>query len=89
MVDDIMAIQKCSSKSLEVNSMVNTFMDLEKLTLSKSKCHNIHMGNQKPECQNLKIDGVVMKNSDQEVYLGDTIDKSIKAKPNLEMTYLP
>ena len=55
MVDDIMAIQTCTSKSLEINSAINTFIDLEKLTLSKTKCHNIHVGNQKIECQRLKL----------------------------------
>ena len=45
MVANVMAIQRCNSKSLYyMNSMVNTFMDLEKLTLSQSKCHNIHIG---------------------------------------------
>ena len=84
MVDDIMAIQRCSTKSLEVNTMVNTFMNLEKLSLSKTKCHNIHIGNNKAECPELKVDGAKMENSDQEVYLGDIIDKSARAKPNLE-----
>ena len=45
MVDDVMAIQKCSNISLQVNSTINTFMYLEKLTLSKIRCHNIHIGN--------------------------------------------
>ena len=84
MVDDILAVQKCSSKSLKVNSMINTFVDLEKLTLSKSKCNNIHMGNQMRECPELKIDGEKMKQSRQEVYLGDVIDKTGKAKANLD-----
>ena len=84
MVDDIMAIQRCSTKSLEVNTMVNTFMNLEKLTLSKTKCHNIHIGNNKAECPELKVDGAKMENSDQEVYLWDIFDKSARAKPNLE-----
>ena len=84
MVDDVLAIQRCSSKSQEVNTMINTFMDLEKLTLSKSKCHNIHIGNKKVECPDLKVDDSKMENSEQEVYLGDIINKSAKAKPNLE-----
>ena len=84
MVDDIMAIQRCSTKSLEVNTMVNTFMNLEKLSLSKTKCHNIHIGNNKAECPELKVDGAKMENSDQEVYLWDIFDKSARDKPNLE-----
>ena len=53
MVDDILAVQKCSPQSVQVNTVINTFMDLEKLTLSKSKCHNIHMGKYRSSCQTL------------------------------------
>ena len=34
MVDDVMGIQKCSQKSMNLNKSINTFIDLEKLTLS-------------------------------------------------------
>ena len=84
MLDDILAIQRCSSKSLQINSAINTFIDLEKLTLSKTKCHNIHIGKQMKECPSLKVDGHTMENSDRETYLGDIIDKSAKARPNIE-----
>ena len=84
MVDDIMAIQKCSSKSLYTNSMINTFMDVEKLTLSKTKCHKLHIGKQNSECPALKVDGEKMNDSDQEVYLGDVIHKNNKNKPNVD-----
>ena len=84
MVDDIMAIQRCSSKSLEVNKVINTFMDLEKLTLSKTKCHSIHIGNKKKQCLKLKVDDKNMEVSEEETYLGDVIDKSAKATKNIE-----
>ena len=84
MVDDIMAIQKCDSKSLYTNNMINTFMDIEKLSLSKTKCHKIHIGKQKSECPVLKVDGDKMHDSIQEVYLGDIIHRSKKNKPNIE-----
>ena len=35
MVDDILGIQECSKKSRRLNSVINTFIDLEKLQLSK------------------------------------------------------
>ena len=31
MVDDILGIQKCSNKSLQLNTAINTFVKLEKL----------------------------------------------------------
>ena len=44
MVDDILGIQECSKKSKRLNSVKNTFMNLEKLQLSRTKCNNIHNG---------------------------------------------
>ena len=84
MVDDIMAIQRCSSKSLNINTAINTFIDLEQLTLSRNKCHNIHIGKQNVECPALKVNGHKMENSAKETYLGDVIDQSAKQKLNIE-----
>ena len=84
MVDDILGIQDCSSKSLQLNKVINTFMDLEKLTLSKKKCNNVHIGKSNVKCPELKIHGEKMKSSNQETYLGDLIDKSGNARPNVE-----
>ena len=44
MVDDVLGIQKCSKKSVKLNNIINTFIELEKLNLSRKKCHNIHIG---------------------------------------------
>ena len=84
MVDDIMGVQKCSRKSLHLNTAINTFMDLEKLTLSKKKCHTVHIGKKTMGCEALKVHGSPMEESNQEAYLGDTIDKSGKIRPNIE-----
>ena len=35
MVDDVLGVQKCSSQSAQLNTVVNSFMDLEKLKLSE------------------------------------------------------
>ena len=47
MVDDVLGIQKCSQKSVRLNSVINKFTDLEKLTVSKKKYHNVHVGKMK------------------------------------------
>ena len=83
MVDDILAIQKYSMESMKVNKAINTFIELEKLTLSKSKCHNIHIGNKKSICPSLKVHDSKMENSKQETYLGDILDESGNNKANL------
>ena len=84
MVDDILGIQECSSKSFKLNSVINTFVSLEKMTLSSTKCHNIHIGKSDENCHKLKVHGSNMENSNQETYLGDVIDKSGKNRPNIE-----
>ena len=84
MVDDIMAIQNCSNKSLRLNTAINTFIELEKLPLSKNKSHNVHIGKQNKNCPVLKVHGDIMEQSDQEKYLGDIVHKSGKGRPNIE-----
>ena len=44
MVDDVLGIQKCGTSSVALNGAINTFMEAEKLTLSRTKCHQIHIG---------------------------------------------
>ena len=80
MVDDVMAIQKCSTKSLQLNNAINTFIEVEKLTLSKKYSNNIHLGMQDKECPNLKVHNEEMEQSNQEKYLGDLVDKSGKVR---------
>ena len=76
MVDDVMGIQRCSKKSRNLNGTINTFIELEKLRLSKKKCSNIHMGKNDKNCQEFKVHGEKMKQSPQETYLGDKIDRT-------------
>ena len=84
MVDDIMALQKCSIKSLKLNTTINTFIELEKLTLSGTKSKNIHIGKSSIQCHNLKVHNMEMKQSKREKYLGDLVDISGKIRPNIE-----
>ena len=84
MIDDILGIQKCSNKSLQLNSVINTFINLEKLKLSSAKSQNVHIGKSKTECHKLKVHGSIMKCSNQQTYLGDIIDKTGKQRPNIE-----
>ena len=84
MVDDILGVQKCNNKSLEMNTAINTFVSLEKLKLSKQKCHNVHVGARNMKCPPLTIHGSEMKCSDQERYLGDILDKKGTCTTNIE-----
>ena len=84
MVDDVLAVQKCSIKSKQLNTAVNTFMECEKLTLSKTKCSKIHIGKENNICQNLKVHETEMKQSKAEKYLGDIVHENANNKTNIE-----
>ena len=87
MVDDILSVQKCSQKSLLINSVINGFIESKKLTLSSSKCNRIHISKKKEdlnECTNLKVHNENMNNSKQEKYLGDIVDRSGKIRATIE-----
>ena len=58
-------------------------MELEKLTLSKTKCHNLHMGKNRSACLGLKVHGSPMHESKSEKYLGDIVHNSGSLKPNI------
>ena len=83
MVDDILGIQKCSRKSQRINGVINTFIEVEKLTLSSKRCHNVHIGKKKNSCHKLKVHEAQMRESSQQTYLGDKVDSSALLKPTL------
>jgi hypothetical protein len=76
MVDDILGVSKCDKeKATNINTTVNTFVELNKMKLSTIKCHNIHIGKtvKGHECTQLNAHGEPIKSSHEEKYLGDTI----------------
>ena len=84
MVDDILAVQECSNKSVQMNSVINSFIELKKLKLSSKKCSKIHVGKVSSSCPALKVHEGAMKNSDQEKYLGDKLCSSAKLKETID-----
>ena len=87
MVDDILSIQTCSDKSVKVNATVNAFIESKKLTLSKSKCHRIHIDKKSKnikECEKLKVHNDEMDDTTKSKYLGDVLDKTGKVRANIE-----
>ena len=38
MVDDVLSVATCSSKSVITNDIINSFMELNKLKLAEKKC---------------------------------------------------
>ena len=77
MVDDILCLQKCSDATVNVNTVVNAFIEGKKLKFSNKKCSRIHVQKKKlktePECLKIKVHEESMRNSNKEKYLGDVI----------------
>jgi hypothetical protein len=94
MVDDVLSVSECSAKTVIANATINSFMELNKLTLSKTKCSKIHIGKKCNTCPDLKVQEAPMKQSHQEKYLGDvissdgTLDATIKARKAKAYAYL-
>ena len=87
MVDDILAIQKCSNDAIRINAVINAFVETKKLKLSKDKCHQIHVqkkSRNNERCPKLKVHENEMHESEQEKYLGDVVDKSGKVRSTIE-----
>ena len=51
-------------------------MESEKLTLSETKCHNVHVGRDREKCKDLKVHKNKTHESRKEMYLGDIIDQT-------------
>ena len=81
-VDDILSIQKCSIEASKANAVINAFVESKKLTLSKNKCHRIHISgknkarNKSQKCTVLKVHEDKMSDSNEGKYLGDILNNT-------------
>ena len=62
MVDDLVCISNCGSKSVEMNAYINSKTNQKKLQFGLNKCHKMHVGTSKPYCPQLKLDSWEVKN---------------------------
>ena len=78
MVDDTLSISECGIKSVTKNSIINSFIENQRLTLSCEKSVVIHIGS-KAKCKttwpNLKVHEEIMKKSQSVKYLGDVVSE--------------
>ena len=94
MVDDVININKCLNKTVVSNSIINTFIKTNELTLAHTKCSKIHIGKKCKKCPVLNVHEEQMKESQAETYLGDIIsedgklDATIKARKAKAFSYL-
>ena len=88
MVDDVFCVQKCSTNTVKLNSIINSFIENKKLKLSTKKCHRIHIQSQKDkrktECQEIKVHENEMQNSNEQKYLGELICSNGSVRNTIE-----
>ena len=86
MVDDVMVLGRCSSsQTVQSNSVVNSFMNTKKLTLSETKCHTVHIGNSKlTRCSSLKVQDEPRNKETSVKYLGDHVNHTGSVKATVE-----
>ena len=87
MVDDTLAISDCGTPSIQKNSVINSFIDTQRLTLSEQKSVVLHIGSKtkcKEVCPSLLVKNCVMRSVDQVRYLGDLVSASGSMRPCIE-----
>ena len=79
MVDDLLAPVPCGFKSIEMNTVINTMVELKKLKFhipeigKKSKCQPMHIGKGSNMCPGMKVHGHEAESFSEAIYLGDII----------------
>ena len=94
MVDNVINVNKCLNKTVVSNSIINTFIKTNELTLAHTKCSKMHIGKKCKKCPVLNVHEEQMKESQAETYVGHIIsedgklDATIKARKAKAFSYL-
>ena len=76
MVDDTLGISNCGTEAIALNATINSFIESQRLTLSKNKSVVVHIRKKhktKLPCPTLKISNSDMKQAESAKYLGNLI----------------
>ena len=87
MVDDNLAISKCGTSSVRKNAVINSFIETQRLTLSKEKSVVLHIGKENKcimPCPTLKVHTSNMKVVRSQRYLGDIISSTGSLRDTIE-----
>ena len=88
-LDDLLSIAHCGFKSLEVNTFINTQIEMKRLRFhtpdanGKTKCHKMHVGRKNEHCPVLQVHGTEMQEVSSDVYLGDEISADGSNRRNI------
>ena len=56
MIDDLISVTKCRIESVKMNAFLNAKSSVKKLQFGMSKCHKLHVGQNKRTCPDLYLD---------------------------------
>ena len=84
MIDDIASFSLCGPESMITNAIINAKIESKKLEFGPSKCFNLHIGESKSSCAEVKVHNNSMNKKDHETYLRDVICASGKNNKNIE-----
>ena len=90
MVDDLLGIATCGLKSMELNTFINTQIEMKRLRFhtpdadGKTKCHRMHVGRRNEFCPQLQVHGTDMQLVSSDVYLGDEISSDGSNRQNIQ-----
>ena len=87
MIDDTLAISKCGTAAIQKNAVLNSFIETQRLTMSKSKSVVLHIGRQSKcstPCPTLRVHDNEMKTADTVRYLGDIVSASGALRPCID-----
>ena len=87
MVDDTLGVSKCGTEAIQLNSVLNSFVQTQRLTLSKTKSVVVHIGKKHKNtlpCPKLKIHNSDMKEAGSAKYLGNFVTSSGGVRDTIE-----
>ena len=87
MVDDTLGVSKCGQEAIRKNAVINSFMETQRLTLSKEKSVVLHYGKESKcalPCPTLKVHKDDMLKQVSTKYLGNILSTSGNMNENVE-----
>ena len=90
MVDDLLGVANCGLDSLNLNTFINTQVELKKLRFhtvdknGKSKCSVMHVGKRSAICPQLEVHGTPIHTVANTKYLGDIVAADSKNDLNIQ-----
>ena len=84
LIDDVLTVTACGIDSIAMNAAIQSKVNNKRLELGHSKCFQMHIGNEKSNCPNLKVHSKDMLTANSERYLGDILSTDGKIEENLK-----